>query len=125
MLFFDLIEPASTIPFEPAKVEPDSAVEPFIPESEVAASIPLPDIDDSDLSDTEGPVSILTTREESVATSISEYDDEDNEENTEPQEYRPTKAIIVPPYIQKTGVHNEGESTAQQGLASPGSLVMV
>ena len=125
MLFFDCIEPATSVPSDVLSVEPSPATEQLsTSDTALAASIPLPDIDDTDLSDPEDQESILTTREESVATSVSEYDEEESEE-TEKQDYLPTKEILVPPYIQQTGVHNEGEAAGQQGMRSPGSLLMV
>ena len=150
MLFFDLAEAAKSNPaattalaekslketsFEtassetleskPAALRP--AVEPVTPEAlELAANVPLPDLDDADLSDSDGPSeSIQTTREESLNTSISECDEEESAES--PQEiYSPTKAIVVPPYIQQPGVHsNEGEEAGTQGIVPSGNLVMV
>jgi ubiquitin carboxyl-terminal hydrolase 1 len=90
----------------------------------IAANVPLPDIDDNDLSDSEYQDSILTTRDESIATSVSEFDDDETEEQEE-QNYHPAKAIVIPPYIQHTGVHTKGEGVGQQKILSPGSLVMV
>jgi ubiquitin carboxyl-terminal hydrolase 1 len=82
-------------------------------------------MDDSDALESDEQESTLTSWEESTATSVSEYDDEDNERESERQEYKPTKAILIPPYIQQTGVHNEEESAGQQGIMSAGSLLMV
>jgi ubiquitin carboxyl-terminal hydrolase 1 len=126
MLFYDCIEPASPVLPKAAMPEATTPVK-IVPtiDVEMAASVPLPDKDDSDLSETDTDYrdSLATTREESVATSVSEFDDEENDEQQE--DYEPTKAILVPPYIQQTGVHNEGEGAGKQGMASPGSLVMV
>ena len=153
MLFFDLVEPAQTISLEqqasasnpvdqtaqtassePVTLEPMSlqpihnAVEPASPEDqELAASIPLPDFDDADLSESDftTPESSLPTWEESIATSISEWDKEENLEHQQ-QDYSPTKAIVVPPCIQQASVHNnEGEEARKQGIAPSGNLVMV
>jgi len=88
---------------------------------EVAANIPLPTFDDDDLSESEYQESGLTTREQSIATSISDYDSEEPGQGEEA--YEPAKAIVVPPYIQHTGVHDrEG---AKENISPSGSLVMV
>lgn len=127
MLFFDRIEPETTSLSEKASLEPNSITEPTAATSELrlAASIPLPSMDDSDALESDEQESTLTSWEESTATSVSEYDDEDNERESERQEYKPTKAILIPPYIQQTGVHNEEESAGQKGIMSAGSLLMV
>ena len=128
MLFFDCIEAAIQRPPKSfsAGLSHSVAAHPSTSDITLATSIPLPDIDDSDLSSPEGEDSLLATREESIATSVSEYDDEESSETEQKQQdYSPTKAILVPPYIQQTGVHNEGEAAGQQGLLSPGSLLMV
>jgi ubiquitin carboxyl-terminal hydrolase 1 len=40
--------------------------------------------------------------------------------------YSPTKAIVVPPYIQQPGVHNnEGEKAGKQSIVPSSNLVMV
>ena len=150
MLFFDLVEPAKSVPaeqtgleghhlnqysveaassnpFESKPVELLPTVEQASPEDlDVAANVPLPELNDSDLSDSDLPSeSIQTTREESLNTSISDCDEE---ESMEPEQngYSPTKAIVVPPYIQQPGVHNnEGEETGKQGIVPSGNLVMV
>jgi ubiquitin carboxyl-terminal hydrolase 1 len=89
----------------------------------VAANIPLPTFDDDDLSESEYQESGLTTREESIATSISDYDSEETGQGNE-EVYEPAKAIVVPPYIQQTGgVSSEG--AAKENISPSGSLVMV
>ncbi|KAH8765814.1 hypothetical protein BGZ57DRAFT_901229 [Hyaloscypha finlandica] len=89
----------------------------------VAANIPLPTFDDDDLSESEYQESGLTTREESIATSISDYDSEETGQGNE-EVYKPAKAIVVPPYIQQTGgVSSEG--AAKENISPSGSLVMV
>jgi len=149
MLFFDLVELAKSIPAEQAALEEHpleqtsveiASSEPFESKSEalptveqaspedleLAANVPLPQLDDADLSDSNGPSeSIQMTGEESLNTSISDCDEEENAES--PQEvYSPTKAILVPPYIQQPGVHNnEGEEAGKQGIVPSSNLVMV
>ena len=149
MLFFDLVEPAKSVLAEQATVRenPEQASskiassEPFASRPEVlrpdinqtlseglqlAANVPLPELDESDLSDSDLPSeSIQTTREESLNTSISECDEEESME-PEPMAYSPTKSIVVPPYIQRPGAHsNEGEEAGKQGIVPSGNLVMV
>jgi ubiquitin carboxyl-terminal hydrolase 1 len=117
-------------------VPPESAVEPTIPELAgivkivpieptepteelvLAANIPLPDQDDSDLSLYSCDE---TTRSESVApaTIISEFDDDEDEKH---DDYQPAKAIVVPPYIPQTG-GKKGSTGSLEG--STGSLLMV
>ena len=153
MLFFDLVEPARTISTERLASEPADqttssdhvAPEPVLLQSdqhhktveqtfpadlEIAANIPIPDFDDKDLDDLSEseyttPADLpQTTREESRGTSISECDEEETPE--EEQDYSPTKAILVPQYIQQPGVHsNEGDEARKQGIVSSSNLVMV
>lgn len=146
MLFFDLVEPAKSIPAEQFVSEADAteqtfttaSSEPVVPEPallvptveeaspvdlEVAAIVPLPD-DETDLSESDLTTldSPQTTREESTATSISGCDEE--ESNGDQQEdYSPIKAILVPPYIQSSNVHKEGEEAGN--IVPSGNLVMV
>ena len=125
MLFFDLVEPASSIATESVASEPNFVEQTSQTELERAACVPLPDLDDSDLSGTDATESILTAHEESIATSVSECDEEDNDE-PEQQEYSPTKAIVVSPYIKKMGGHDEGAEVGKQSIMpSGGNLVMV
>jgi ubiquitin carboxyl-terminal hydrolase 1 len=145
MLFYDCIEPAKLMLSKPMQVTEtpkqsgveESILEPIevqqisVPEQAIvsdpvaiAANVPLPGIDDDDLSDSEYQDSILTTREESIATSVSEFDDDETVEQEE-QDYQPAKAIVIPPFIQQTGVHTEAEGVGQQKILSPGSLLMV
>jgi ubiquitin carboxyl-terminal hydrolase 1 len=118
------VEPMSSEPLETATEEPISSIEGSSPSDllAVAANTPLPSIDDDDLSENEYQESLLTTREESVATSISEYDSEENGQGID-ETYEPAKAIVVPSYIQQTGVHSsEG---AKENISPSSSLVMV
>lgn len=141
MLFYDVVEPASSVPLEaatrsalsglyakvasqelpePEFVEAKSTLEPIDSESlATAASVPLPDIDDTEFSDFSDEESLTHPREESIATTISE----DGEENID-EDYQPTKPIVVTPYIQQPSVHSGNEGTEKR-LASSGSLVMV
>ncbi|KAF4626202.1 hypothetical protein G7Y89_g11959 [Cudoniella acicularis] len=140
MLFYECVEPAvvlstsaslietpvpersAAISYGGAMPDPDPAIEPLLGGTPLAASIPLPDIDDSDLSTYSDDES--TIREESTApgTSVSEYDDDDaNDEHDEEGEYSPTKAIVVPSYIPQTG-RKKSEGTLE---GSTGSLLMV
>jgi len=147
MLFYDCIEPASPVspttvaeeptpvveetPAEPTSSDPldTAAEEPIqsiegLPVSDLlaaAANIPLPSIDD-ELSESEYQDSLITNREESIATSISDYDSEENGQGTD-EAYEPAKAIVVRSYIQQAGVHS-GEG-AKENVSPSGSLVMV
>ena len=150
MLFFDLVEPAemvsterlqpasnpveqptssepeASVPVEVHLVQQDSSVEQASPKGfELAVNVPLPDFDDSDLSESDFTLADSPPREESIATSISECDDEETQEDEE-QAYSPTKAIVVPQYIQPTGALNsEGEAAGKRGIVPSGNLVMV
>ncbi|TVY62854.1 Ubiquitin carboxyl-terminal hydrolase [Lachnellula suecica] len=145
MLFYDRIEPATPaipdmLPRAVAPLEPAHAVEKTI-SSEVAvpaaptdttkatedivlaANIPLPDLDDSDLSSVSDDETIFS---ESVApgTSVSEFDDEESTDTEHNDEYQPAKAILVPPYIpQSRGNRKKSSSGSLEG--STGSLLMV
>jgi ubiquitin carboxyl-terminal hydrolase 1 len=148
MLFYDAIEPASSPSYEDLATEPasksvqarsDSNDSPDLAYVEaeshqgpldietlvVAASVPLPNTDDVDMSDSSDVESELTrcTREESIATTISDNDDEIRENRDE--HYQPTKPIVVAPYIKQPSVHSEGEGKENQKMASSASLVMV
>jgi ubiquitin carboxyl-terminal hydrolase 1 len=120
MLFFDCVESATTTSTETFSLEPEHVLDgTAISDVALAVTIPLPG---NDASDDEKEHS-LRNREASSATSVSEFDEDDNEEY-DPKDYRPTQAILVPPFIQQTGVRNEGKSAGPQGMI-PGSLVMV
>jgi len=118
------VKPTSSEPLETATEEPIHSTEGSAPSDllALAANIPLPSIDDDEFSESEYQESFPTTREESVATSISDYDSEENGQGVD-EGYEPTKAIVVPPYIQQTSVHNS-EGT-KENISPPGSLVMV
>ncbi|TAQ90639.1 hypothetical protein B7494_g1063 [Chlorociboria aeruginascens] len=121
MLFYDLIETTTSISSELA---PTPAIEEAnVSELELAAGIPLPDFDDANLSDSDQD-SILTTQEESIATSISEYDD-DEDSGINDSNYEPTKAIYVPAFVAQSGVHDNGEESRRQRQMSSSNLVMV
>lgn len=125
MLFFDNIEPGTTLPSEAPS--PNAVREPTdASELTIASSIPLPDTDDSDISEWDERGSSLTTCGESATTSVSECDDDNDD--YDPQEYKPTQAILVPPGIhgiQKTGVHTEGGGAGQAGVIFPANMLMV
>ncbi|KAL2075463.1 hypothetical protein VTL71DRAFT_406 [Oculimacula yallundae] len=112
MLFYDCIEPATIkvsandnpeaphiAPLvEDAWINTSSSQNSghlILPELSLAIDTPLPDTDDEDFSQSDYQESISPTREESIATSVSEYDEEDvfNQEIG--------KAILVPPSINK------------------------
>lgn len=126
MLFFDCIEPARLITSAPTQSVLAMSVETLPSDLEVAINIPLPNDEDSNISEPDSQES-LSMREQSTTTSISDHDEEEADEHENAtQEYKPTKAIIISTYIQKTSVHNEDEGVGQQGVASPsGSLLMV
>ncbi|KAG4436813.1 hypothetical protein IFR05_007703 [Cadophora sp. M221] len=140
MLFYDCIEPGTTrtpeieIP-EAAAVTPEEKVssittspnnvtqEPISDETSMVHGIPLPDTDNEDLSESDGQDSLPPTREESIATSISECDEEDVPDQEPAESYQPAKAIVVPPYINKAG---NDTTNGEQNIMSPsGSLLMV
>ncbi|KAG0649012.1 Leukocyte common antigen [Hyphodiscus hymeniophilus] len=152
MLFFDLVEPAEMrspegLDPKPNCVEDTSSseavaqqpvavdsprehtkVEKKSPEDSVlAANVPLPDFDDSDLSEDDINISDGTpirTREESITTSISDREDEETQEQ-ERHDYSPTKAILVPQYIQPSSVHSNEREDTGKGIVPSGNLVMV
>lgn len=122
MLFYDCIEPAKTITISGTSKTVDANLHVITSDIDAAISLPLPEDADSDFdSITKEPD--MSTREE-ITTSASEYDEEENEEHG-PQEYRPVQPILVPPYLQKTRVHIDGEATGKQGIMSSGNLLMV
>jgi ubiquitin carboxyl-terminal hydrolase 1 len=109
---------------EAAVKEPVQSIEQADPTDmlAVAANIPLPTLDEDDLSESEYQESGLTTREESIATSISDYDSEEFGQGEEA--YEPVKAIVVSPYVQQTGVYHS-EGATKGNISPPSSLVMV
>jgi ubiquitin carboxyl-terminal hydrolase 1 len=125
MLFYDCVKPATTVSSKLLHSEPVNSIE-LLSSADLAlaAGIPLPADDKTDMSDDDQDSTALPSREENIVTSISEYDEDTNEENEE-KEYRPTKAILVPPYIPSAGGHHEAEGAGQQGIRSPGNLLMV
>ncbi|KAH7342610.1 hypothetical protein BKA65DRAFT_294798 [Rhexocercosporidium sp. MPI-PUGE-AT-0058] len=140
MLFYDCIEPgttripeietseatavapqieASTITTSPSQAIEDS----ILPEISTVQEISLPDTDNEDLFQSDDQDSLPPTREESIATSVSEYDEEDAPDQELVENYQPAKAIVVPPYINKVG--NNPASGEQKMMSPGGSLVMV
>ena len=89
----------------------------------IASNIPLPDIDDSNISEGDERGSSLATCGESATTSASECDD--NNDEHDPKDYEPAQTILVPPSIQKTGVHTEGGGTGQTGIIFSADMLMV
>ena len=124
MLFFDNIEPGSTLNAGTAPVQP-SAITELCDESELvlATSIPLPDIDDSDISEGDERGSSLATYGESATTSVSEYDDDNDDDD--PEEYEPARETLVPSGLPKTGVHREGGGARQPGMMFSSNMLTV
>ncbi|KAH6724321.1 hypothetical protein BKA61DRAFT_27460 [Leptodontidium sp. MPI-SDFR-AT-0119] len=140
MLFYDCIEPGTIrtpeieIP-DAAEVAPEEKVsaittsprkttdDPILPDLTMVHGIPLPDTDNEDLSQSDDQDSLPPTREESIATSISEYDEEDVPDQEPAEIYQPAKAIVVPPYINKAG--NDPTNGEQKIMSPNGSLLMV
>ncbi|RDW88617.1 hypothetical protein BP6252_00649 [Coleophoma cylindrospora] len=124
MLFYDCIQPAVEVTSNNDMVESMPIKENTdIVEAAIAASIPLPAAEHTDLLDVDEQTSSFSTRDESVATSVS--DTEDDERHEGQQNYKPTEAIVVSPYVPSTGVYSENDGSGQKELLSPGSLVMV
>lgn len=122
MLFYDIVEPASPISLQNAAKETVSVPKTSV-ESVLAASIPLPEEHDDDLdtSDIDEHDSSQLSREQSIVTTISEFGEEGSASE---QEYQPTKAIVIPPRMQSSGVYHD-EKGKQQRMQSSGSMVMV
>jgi ubiquitin carboxyl-terminal hydrolase 1 len=112
-----VLELAKPLIVENAPITPIERADPI--EDTFASTIPLPDVDDSDISSYSDDDQ--TTRESSIApaTSVSEFDDEETVSN---DDYEPAKAIVVPPYIPQTG-GKKGSTGSLEG--STGSLLMV
>lgn len=157
MLFYDCIEPATPVSPKILASVPEQSNEPetFIdaspvertpppvdadqvaklielPDINIAASVPLPDLDDEDLfsNGSQNQESVSTNRDESIAaeTDISEYDEDESvdKEQAEAEDYQPAKAIVVQPYIRQPGGNDENEDPTKQNMLGPtSSLVMV
>jgi ubiquitin carboxyl-terminal hydrolase 1 len=122
MLFYDCVEPSSPmssqLPIKEIAFVTENSTEVLL-----AASIPLPEDSDDDLdtSDIDEQNSSPLSREESIATTTSEFgDDAPGLE----QDYLPTKPIIIPPRIQSSVIYRD-EDGKQQRMRSSGSMVMV
>jgi ubiquitin carboxyl-terminal hydrolase 1 len=105
----------------PLPPDPQSATILDSNEAPAAAEIALPTLDDSDLSDYD-----ITYNEGSIATatSISEYDDDEDPASQEAvSDYKPTQPILVSPYIPQSGGKSSKDSTSLEGSTS--SLLMV
>lgn len=122
MLFYDCIEPASPIFTQPPTAETVSVAE-NPTEAVLAANVPLPDDSDDDLdtSDIDEQNSSRLSREQSVATTISEFGDDGSGPE---QDCLPTKPIIIPPRIQSSSIYQDEEGK-QERMRSSGSMVMV
>jgi ubiquitin carboxyl-terminal hydrolase 1 len=124
MLFFDNIEPGRLWQTENTSAE-STVVRELVSQSELelATSIPLPDSDDSDISEADDGESSLANYGESTATSVSEGGNDN--EDYEPAEDKPAQTIVVPSGIQKTGVHSRGGGTRQTGTTFPTNMLIV
>jgi ubiquitin carboxyl-terminal hydrolase 1 len=151
MLFYDCVEPSSIVDpstassrgpvaesqpgtvdheFKGAILENYASPLPPNPQSSVildsngapaAAEIALPTLDDSDLSDYDN-----TLNEGSIATatSISEYDDDDDPAPQHAEsDYKPTQPIVVSPYVPQSGGKASKDGTSLEGSTS--NLLMV
>lgn len=141
MLFFDLVEsasPASTItssllvngdletqtvlvPEVEIKSVPSTNLEymddsAFVSQLASAVTVPLPNVPDSDLSETEDQ-----------APSFSEVDEDDNDaqDHNESTSYIPTKAIILPQSTRKPSLNNEEGASGKPNVLSSSNLLMV
>jgi ubiquitin carboxyl-terminal hydrolase 1 len=158
MLFYDLIEPAISalqrrvpealldgeVKLKSISSQSTTATHSFnaiqpatemirLPELALAASVPLPDIPNEDLSEPEFQSQyqnlVLQTAEPSIGTSSSEFEDEetnDGENVRNALDYKPAEPILVSPYVPQRSVDNSStEGTKQQNVLNPGSLLMV
>ena len=126
MLFYDSVDQSSTLTSKYTEEIPEANLPPqveMLADVALAASIPLPPIDDTDLSESDDQSSISTAESEKTVTNPSEVD-EDEDAQLEQSAYEPTKAIIIPPYMASTGRRVEGKE-GQQKRHIPSSLVMV
>ncbi|KAH8599825.1 hypothetical protein B0O99DRAFT_681935 [Bisporella sp. PMI_857] len=84
----------------------------------IAASIPLPDGTDSELTESEYQDSVITAPEISIASSVSDYDDDNHDDNHNPNatmDYKSTETIIVPQF------KKDGEEESVERALSPGT----
>ncbi|KAG9231913.1 hypothetical protein BJ875DRAFT_468192 [Amylocarpus encephaloides] len=112
--FVDVLPPKTTASSQPQNFE----------ELAHAVIVPLPENDHGDFSDDGiAPMDGGVT----TATSVLEFDDdEDSAPNANPyheEAYRPTQAIVVPPYIPQPGGKSQKDVKGMKGAT--GSLVMV
>jgi ubiquitin carboxyl-terminal hydrolase 1 len=123
MLFYDCIEPALPMSSQHPVTEMSSGAEISV-EATLAASVPLPDDSDDDLDSSDGDehTSSQLSREQSIATTISEFGEEGSGHELE---YQPTKAILIPPRIQSSSSFTHEEQGKHQRMQSSGSMVMV
>jgi ubiquitin carboxyl-terminal hydrolase 1 len=123
MLFYDCIEAPSLTSLKlpaPGNVSAAQHSE----EVDLAASIPLPTDMDDDFDNTasidDNPF-LQLSRQQSSTANTSEFGDEPSEDEPD---YRPTKAILIPPRIQSSSIYLE-EENKEQALRSPSNMVMV
>ncbi|KAK2629350.1 hypothetical protein QTJ16_000170 [Diplocarpon rosae] len=89
----------------------------------VAVGLPLPNIDDDEISQSDDQESLIMPRE--GFTSVSECDEDEVSEQTHSEDCQPSKAILVTPYANRAG-HSPNPGKENQRIMSPGgSLVMV
>jgi ubiquitin carboxyl-terminal hydrolase 1 len=118
MLFYDLVEPATLNPPKLPITDAFAAKSEMPGDIVLAANTPLPTDSDDDLTSSDGDgSSVRMSRENSIATTISER----GEDNT----YHPVKAVLVPPYIPSNSSYHIEESE-EHGIRAPGgNMVMV
>lgn len=123
MLFFNLIEDSITVKTPAAPPNPSLAPEQtHILELDIAAGVPLPSADDSDLIEANDLAPGEADVDKSVTGSTTD-DDYDNEETSD-TEYKPTEPIHVQPYL-ANNLHNEDGASAKRDIMNPKNLVMV
>ncbi|PBP18193.1 ubiquitin carboxyl-terminal hydrolase [Diplocarpon rosae] len=105
-------------------VEPDpNRKKPMLSDLTVAVGLPLPNIHDDEIPQSDDQESLIMPRE--CITTVSECDEDEVSEQRHPVGYQPAKAILVTPYANKAG-HSPNPGKENQRIMSPGgSLVMV
>lgn len=117
MLFYDCVEPASVRPSQLPKLEAEVNVAPAtVKEAEVVVAPLLADVSDVPSISDDGASSVRTSREQSITTSVSEVED------SEEREYKPTKPILIPPFMQSS---REAHKDANEERNLTGRIVMV
>jgi len=141
MLFYDCIHPvirstyqpdvedavfehAASQPDETEAVPANTSISPET-ESDLQRAVVTPLPDESEFSGILDQEFDLTAGDESVTTSMSEGDEEEDESLHE-KNPQPTEGIRVPPYMQTTNVRTTGKHTGSKGILSSSShLLMV